>query len=132
MSFFCNLSLSFVTFRDIIITKGSDSVFTEKLKNLRKAAGLTQVELAKKLGIAQSTLASYERGLREPDFEMLKQISSFFEISISDLLDIDIKNQPAPESELDRSLIEALTSLRESEVPAVLAFVEMLKAQRKE
>lgn len=36
--------------------------FAERLKELRKQAHLTQVELAKRLGIGQSSYADWERG----------------------------------------------------------------------
>ena len=36
--------------------------FSERLKDLRKQAGLTQVDVAEKLGISQPAYASWERG----------------------------------------------------------------------
>ena len=36
--------------------------FATNLKQMRKAAGLTQVQLAQKIGTAQSAIAFYERG----------------------------------------------------------------------
>lgn len=40
--------------------------FSERLKDLRRQAGLTQVDVAKKLGISQPTYASWERGVKKP------------------------------------------------------------------
>ena len=48
--------------------------FSTVFKNLRKDNNLTQAELAKKLGVAPSTVGMYERGQREPDFETLEKI----------------------------------------------------------
>ena len=45
--------------------------FAERLKELRKQAHLTQVELAKRLGIGQSSYADWERGKKN----QLKKIS---------------------------------------------------------
>jgi len=62
---------------------------TEKLKRLaelRKDAGLTQEELAHRLGMSRSSLANYETGQREPDFEATKAIAQFFEVSVDYLL----------------------------------------------
>ena len=61
-------------------------MFPDMLSYLRKREKLTQGELAKALGIARSTLASYERGLREPNFEMLEAIADFFNVNMSTLL----------------------------------------------
>lgn len=41
-------------------------VFREKLKELRVAAGLTQEELAKKIGVSARTIQNYEMGSRKP------------------------------------------------------------------
>lgn len=38
--------------------------FSELLKDLRREAGLTQVEVTEKLGISQSAYASWERGIK--------------------------------------------------------------------
>ena len=40
--------------------------FSERLKNLRKEVGLTQVDVAGKLGISQQAYASWERGVKKP------------------------------------------------------------------
>ena len=40
--------------------------FSERLKKLRKDAGLTQVDVANKLGISQPAYASWERGVKKP------------------------------------------------------------------
>ncbi len=53
------------------------------LKNLRKSKGYTQKELANKLGIADSTLAHYETGIRKISLEMF--------LKILDVCQLDIK-----------------------------------------
>ncbi len=44
------------------------------LKEIRKNCGYTQKELASKLGIADSTLAHYETGIRKVTLEMFLKI----------------------------------------------------------
>ena len=63
--------------------------FKEKLIRLRKNNNLTQDELAKKLKISRSAVANYEKGIREPNFEMLENIADCFNISIAELLNDD-------------------------------------------
>lgn len=60
--------------------------FSAVFKNLRKDSNLTQSELAKKLGIAPSTVGMYERGQREPDFDTLEKIASLFCVNMNTLL----------------------------------------------
>ena len=60
--------------------------FSTVFKNLRKDNNLTQAELAKKLGVAPSTVGMYERGQREPDFETLEKIANCFSVNMNTLL----------------------------------------------
>ncbi len=62
------------------------SSFNIILRRLRKEQNLTQSELAKKLGVAASTVGMYERGEREPDFATLEKISTFFCVNMNTLL----------------------------------------------
>ena len=50
------------------------SSFGKTLRNLRTSNDLTQTQLADALGLAFSTISMYERGEREPDFEILEAI----------------------------------------------------------
>lgn len=60
--------------------------FAERLKELRKQAHLTQVELAKRLGIGQSSYADWERGKKKPTQENLVKISQVLNVSIDYLV----------------------------------------------
>ena len=58
----------------------------EELKHLRLQSSLKQQEVADRLGITRSAYASYENGLREPKFELLKKMADYFNVSIDFLL----------------------------------------------
>lgn len=58
------------------------SAFGKILRELRKNEKLTQTQLAKKLGLAFSTISMYERGDREPDFEIMESIADYFNVSM--------------------------------------------------
>jgi bacteriophage CI repressor helix-turn-helix domain len=60
--------------------------FAERLKELRKQAHLTQVELAKQLGIGQSSYADWERGKKKPTQENLVKIAQVLNVSIDYLV----------------------------------------------
>ncbi|AIW03662.1 transcriptional regulator [Bacillus phage Pascal] len=53
---------------------------------LREKAGMSQVELADKLGIDKSTVNRYEKGGRQPSVEMLYKISKVLNVSIDNLI----------------------------------------------
>ena len=61
--------------------------FKEKLLELRKQNGMTQDELAQKLGITRAAVCNYEKGIREPSFETLEAFADIFNVSIAELLD---------------------------------------------
>ena len=56
------------------------------LKNKRVAAGLTQENVAKIIGTSRVTIARWESGIHEPDFEALRKLAKIYSCSIDDLL----------------------------------------------
>ncbi len=60
--------------------------FNEKLQELRKQKGLTQEELAAKLYVTRTAISKWESGRGYPNIDSLKRISSFFGITVDDLL----------------------------------------------
>lgn len=60
--------------------------FSRVFKELRLEMGLTQQELANKLGVSRSAVGMYEKGEREPDFETLETIADFFNVDMDYLL----------------------------------------------
>ena len=60
--------------------------FGDILRQLRTENELTQGELAKRLGLSTSAIGMYERGEREPDFEKLEKIASYFGVNMNFLL----------------------------------------------
>lgn len=59
---------------------------SEILKNLRQEDGLTQNQLAKNIGIGQSTIVGYERGDREPTASNLIKYANYFNVSMDYLV----------------------------------------------
>lgn len=60
--------------------------FSERLKELRKQAHLTQVELAGRLGIVQSSYADWERGKKKPTQDNLVKIAQVLNVSVDYLV----------------------------------------------
>ena len=63
--------------------------FHEKLQQLRKNKGLTQEELAEILYVSRTAVSKWESGRGYPNIDSLKDISSYFSISLDDLLSSD-------------------------------------------
>ena len=58
----------------------------ECVARLRKAQSLTQVQLAKILGISQQLMADYEGSQRKIPASMLPKLATIFEVSFEELL----------------------------------------------
>ena len=65
-----------------------DILFSERLVQLRKENGLTQVELAKILNTTQRRISYMESGKVEPDLSTLVLLSNYFEVSTDYLIGI--------------------------------------------
>lgn len=63
--------------------------FGERLKSLRKTAGITQQELADKLNVHLQTVSKWERGISEPDFSLLGDIAAALGVTFERLLGTD-------------------------------------------
>lgn len=59
--------------------------FKDMLKYFRMREGLSQNELANKLGVSTSRISMYEAGKREPDFETEEKIADFFNTDLNTL-----------------------------------------------
>lgn len=64
-------------------------MFKDNLISLRKANGLSQDELAEKIGVTRQTLSKYETGESLPDIERCKQLADIFGVSMDDLVNYE-------------------------------------------
>lgn len=69
--------------------------FGQRLRNLRLAKDLTQAELAKLMGLGESTVSFYESDKRKPDFDTLIKIAEYFDVSTDYILGIKSSQMPS-------------------------------------
>lgn len=91
-------------------TSTTPSIFGERLKTLRLEKGLSQEELALKLGLSKANVSKYESGNIEPNFTTLKSIASIFNVSIDYLLGNEMLSAPQF-SENEQYLIDKFRKL---------------------
>ena len=60
--------------------------FNEKLQELRKSKSMTQEELAEALLVSRTAISKWESGRGYPSIDSLKEISSYFSVTIDDLI----------------------------------------------
>lgn len=58
------------------------SKFSDRFKQLRKQRNLSQQDLANQLGYTKSRVNMYERGEREPSYEVLEEIAGYFNVDL--------------------------------------------------
>lgn len=97
-----------------------------RIAQLRKAAGLTQHELAKALGVPQSNIAFWERTDKPPRSDLLPKMAQILGVSVEDLLDtsqtITIRRQSGPTGKV-RELFERVAKLPRRQQEKIVEFV---------
>lgn len=64
-------------------------MFSDLLKQLRANKGVSQVELARAIGVSNGNVGDWERGRSKPGYDALVALTRYFEISASQLLGLD-------------------------------------------
>lgn len=84
--------------------------FSENLKKLREEKGISQTELARRLGVNKSLISSYENMERLPSLNALVKLSYQFGISMETLLGVK-RNKTVDVSNLSTEQISVVTSV---------------------
>ena len=61
----------------------------EKIRQLRLARNLSQVDLAKALGVTKQSISNWENNNIQPSIDMLIRLAQFFSVSTDYLLGLD-------------------------------------------
>lgn len=85
-------------------------MLNENIKNLRKAKGLSQQELAMKLNVVRQTVSKWETGLSVPDSSMLIALASELDTPVSTLLGETVQEHCLDEPDL-KSISEKLETI---------------------
>ena len=104
----------------------------QRIARFRKAQGLTQVQLAEILGIAQQTMAHYEGGSLRIAVALLKPLTTALDVSFEELLDEPAsatKKKRGPSSKLQRQ-IEQIGSMPRTKQKFISEMLEALISQR--
>ena len=98
-------------------------MFSERLKQLRKEAHMTQKQLAEKMFVDQTSVSYWETGKTKPDFDKQMDLAELFGVTLDYLRGkTDIKKSPATEVASDeeietlRRLVRQLTPEQQAEL----------------
>ena len=78
------------------------------LQALRKEQGLTQEQLAERIGCARRTVSRWETGANLPDLDVLVELSDFYVVDLRELLDGERRDQ-----KMDKELQETVLKVAE-------------------
>lgn len=82
-----------------------EHILAENIRSYRKGLGLTQEQLAERLGITLGTVSKWERGSSEPDLSYVMELAELFHVSVDALIGFSMRGTDA-DAEADR--IEAM------------------------
>ncbi|MCG0314534.1 MAG: helix-turn-helix domain-containing protein [Calditerricola sp.] len=60
--------------------------FGNRIRAYRKLKGMTQTELAERLGISVAVLGAVERGMRQPSSALLRAIADVLQVPVEELV----------------------------------------------
>ncbi len=91
------------------------ATFGDRLAGAREAAGLSQTELARRLGVKEKTIHAWEDDLSEPRANRLQMLAGLLNVSLMWLLTGKGDGVPSPEEdrpEVPEDMEALLTDLR--------------------
>ncbi|MCI8601364.1 MAG: helix-turn-helix transcriptional regulator [Oscillospiraceae bacterium] len=77
-------------------------MLSEKIYTLRRKSGLSQEQLAEKIGVSRQAISKWEGGLSTPELDKLKALSECFQVTIDELTEnqaMSVSNDTGEENE---------------------------------
>lgn len=99
-------------------------IIANNITYFRKQKGITQKELAEKIGIQPSTLSDYINLRSAPSFGIIQKLADFFEINKSDI-DTTFKEDSPPTSDTAKAISDTVERLEEPRRVIVLDTAKM-------
>ncbi len=103
----------------------------QRIQKLRKGAGLTQEQLAERMGVTRQAVSKWESDGGVPELDTLIAMSRLFHVTIGQLLGVEELRKSGVGSGEDGGQTQVGTGLHEAQVEAILRrYVEATRAQR--
>ena len=80
--------------------------FGNMIALLRKKKGMTQVELAEKMGVTDKAVSKWERDLSLPDVSSIPKLAEIFDVSVNELMQVKVDAK-------EKTLINKITEIVE-------------------
>lgn len=78
------------------------------ISSLRKENGMTQLELAEKMGVTDKAVSKWERDLSCPDLNFLPKLAELFHISVDELMQVKTTSAASTNKENIRDIVQLI------------------------
>ena len=92
-------------------------MLAERIKHLREQRPMTQVDMAKYLGVTRSGVSAWEMGISVPSTQYIVELAKFFNVSTDYLLG------------MEETASVSLQSLTEKDIQIVYSLIEHLRSK---
>lgn len=114
-------------------------MIAERLKLLRKQKHISQVDLARALGVASGTVGMWETNRRDPDISTLRKIADYFGVGVNELIEEKaaettekpVIKPPAPSgmSENEKTILTVFRELTDTQQGELIGRAKMMAEQ---
>lgn len=114
--------------------------FGEKIRRARKAAGLTQRQLAQRLGVSNTSVSNWEKDLSRPDADLIQELCAVLNMQPNDFYGTERQYQSdgvytVSDDDIKFALFGGdgeITDAMYDEVRRFAAFIKQREAEKKE
>ena len=109
------------------------------LTGLRESRNMSQMEMARRSGISQSTISALEKGTRQPSMEMLDKLAEFFNVPKSTFVNTADAEQNVFAEEIAncfgqspkmREVFDSVRYMDDEDLDAVLSVIRAMSRNR--
>ena len=118
-------------------TNQKSPAFATNIKCLRISHNLTQLELAKIVGVSDKAVSTWESGRKIPRIQVLSKLCDYFGVSLGELFEEEEKRTDEPVSKKEKELLKWFRRLSDKEQDVIfyltkkagMTIEELLKEQ---
>ncbi|WP_064199067.1 helix-turn-helix domain-containing protein [Brevibacillus brevis] len=96
------------------------------IREIRKAQGLSQEQLAERVGTKHTDIGKLERGERNVTLKTLEKVASSLEIEVYKLFEYDIQEKSSEKEYLINRITQSLIDMPESDLRKVLTILNII------
>ncbi len=93
----------------------------KKLRDLRQEHGMTQLQVAQKVGVTAAVISAYENGLRFPSYGILVKLAGLYDVTSDYLLGVSGRKNA------ESKYVVSLDGLSPSNINLVMQIIDALK-----